>query len=138
MKVYVVTAGEYSDYHIVKIFSSYKKAHDYCCVSNNESLNANIEEYELDNVSVDVKNTYTGIKCYVFDNDLRFEGVIRSSHPIEEKVFKDRYGNLTFTTPIETDIYVDDNGWNEYYDKIHKIMYDKYAEYKARKEGLTE
>lgn len=45
-KVYVVTSGDYSDYHIVGIFDSREKAEEYINHSANSDLNE-IEEYNL-------------------------------------------------------------------------------------------
>ena len=45
-KVYVVTAGDYSDYHIEGIFDSREKAEEYINHSANTELN-DIEEYNL-------------------------------------------------------------------------------------------
>lgn len=45
-KVYVVTAGDYSDYHIVEIFDSREKAEEYVNHSTDSDLN-DIEEYNL-------------------------------------------------------------------------------------------
>lgn len=44
-KIYIVTSGEYSDYHIEAVFSTEEKAVDY--VEQN-GTDYNIEEYELD------------------------------------------------------------------------------------------
>ena len=49
MKVYVVTAGEYSSYHIEAIFTNKKIADQYA----NLDSDRNIEEYETDIESVD-------------------------------------------------------------------------------------
>lgn len=46
MKVYVVTEGEYSDYHIVAIFSNRKQAELKCAASYDYSIQ--IEEWEVD------------------------------------------------------------------------------------------
>ena len=43
-KVYVVTSGEYSDYHIVGIFDSREKAEEYINHSTYSDLN-DVEEY---------------------------------------------------------------------------------------------
>jgi len=51
MKVYVVTAGCYSDYHIERIFTDKDKAEEYCkwCYDSND-----IEEYDIDdNIELD-------------------------------------------------------------------------------------
>lgn len=51
MKVYVLTQGEYSDYHIVGIYSTKEKAQELCdaiCASYTFWDKPQIEEYELD------------------------------------------------------------------------------------------
>ena len=53
-KVYIVTYGEYSDYHIESCFSTKKKAQEY--IKNAKKVNGscydpNIEEWELDSNS---------------------------------------------------------------------------------------
>lgn len=53
-KIYVVTEGEYSDYHIEACFSTKKKAQEY--IKNSKKVNGSyyypdIEEYELDSNS---------------------------------------------------------------------------------------
>jgi hypothetical protein len=52
-KVYVVTKGSYSDFHVDQIFSSKEKAENYIKLVNNKynvysHVNSDIEEYELD------------------------------------------------------------------------------------------
>ena len=56
-KVYVVTAGEYSDYDIVKIFSTCEKAQEYIDIVSSlgdivqEKFN-DIQEWELDDFNI--------------------------------------------------------------------------------------
>lgn len=56
-KVYVVTAGEYSDYDIVKIFSTCEKAQEYIDIASSlggiiqEKFN-DIQEWELDDFNI--------------------------------------------------------------------------------------
>ncbi len=50
MKVFVVTDGAYSGYHIVGIFSSREKANEKCPAAASEIKYASIEEWELDTV----------------------------------------------------------------------------------------
>ena len=38
MKVYIVTEGEYSDYHIVGVFATREAAEKYCAVHGNYSV----------------------------------------------------------------------------------------------------
>lgn len=51
MKVYVLTQGEYSDYHIVGIYSTKEKAQELCDAMRNSGTywdEPHIEDYELD------------------------------------------------------------------------------------------
>lgn len=47
MKVYIVTAGTYSDYHIERVFSTKEKAQEYLDHIGNDD-DVDIEEYNLD------------------------------------------------------------------------------------------
>lgn len=47
MKVYIVTSGDYSDYHIERVFSTREKAQEYLDHRGNAER-AKIEEYNLD------------------------------------------------------------------------------------------
>lgn len=51
-KVYVVTAGDYSDYHIEGIFDSREKAEEYINYSSDSDLN-DIKEYNLNELKPD-------------------------------------------------------------------------------------
>ena len=62
-KIYIVTYGEYSDYHICCVFSSLDKAEKYCARQNAKSPYDDdyfVEEYNVDNIKVaeDIKLYY--------------------------------------------------------------------------------
>jgi len=59
MKVYVVTAGEYSDYHIEKIFSDRESARIFSMLD----ADRNVEEYDMDDVGIDNAMKYVLIRC---------------------------------------------------------------------------
>ena len=90
-KVYVVTSGDYSDYHIESIFSKKEKASEFIEISKIPPSNAEIEEYEIDKSISDfvytivqmkrngdtikshhVFNSHTleGFRSYTFDDEL--------------------------------------------------------------------
>jgi hypothetical protein len=48
MKVYIVTAGEYSDYHIKRVFLERSLAERYVALQTNSQEDFSIEEYETD------------------------------------------------------------------------------------------
>ena len=52
MKVYVVTAGCYSDYHIEAVFTDEQTARLYAHMDSDR----NVEEYDADSVSISTKN----------------------------------------------------------------------------------
>jgi len=67
-KVYVVTAGEYSDYRIEAVFSTKEKAENYINTFYNYEFNG-IDEYELDLVVVDyLREGYTIYKVFMLYN----------------------------------------------------------------------
>lgn len=69
MKVYVVTAGEYSDYHICKIFLDKEKAEKYVALENemNEYLYDNcwVDEWDTSDDSIDI-NAKTAKYYYAY------------------------------------------------------------------------
>lgn len=48
MKIYIVTSGEYSDYHIDAVFTDYAMASKYANISSDRE----IEEYEADSIQI--------------------------------------------------------------------------------------
>lgn len=73
MKVYVVTAGEYSDYHICKIFLDKEKAEKYVALENeiNEYLcdQCWVDEWDTSDDSVDMDaKTATYYYAYITTN----------------------------------------------------------------------
>ena len=57
--VYIVTQGEYSDYHIVKIFNSFKAAADYCA-------NASPSEWDYSGYNIEVFNLASGDNEHIY------------------------------------------------------------------------
>jgi hypothetical protein len=54
MKVYIVTAGDYSYYHIEKVFSSMEKARAYALLDPDRD----VEVFDMDKVDVQMKKSY--------------------------------------------------------------------------------
>ena len=57
--IYIVTAGEYSDYHIVAVFSTEEKANAFCAMFKSREFM--VEDYEVD---AKVEATNKGLKQY--------------------------------------------------------------------------
>ena len=68
MKVYIVTEGQYSDYHIEKVFLDKNEAYKYMAIEG--SYSCQVEEYEItDNVISNTdKSLILGV-CARFTND---------------------------------------------------------------------
>lgn len=65
-KVYIVSAGEYSDWYIKKIFLNKEKAEAYHKICNDYALN-DIEEYETSDEEIIMPINYCECKYRVFD-----------------------------------------------------------------------
>ena len=124
MKVYIVTSGEYSDYHIDEVFSIKKQAEIYCTCHDLDY--ANVEEYEIlenpyaEDVTVRYAFRYTSYNEWgelsAFDPRVRY--VLSSEKPKHNK-----YG-IT--------VILDENNP----DKAFKIACDEWAKIKAQRAGL--
>lgn len=130
MTVYVVTEGDYSDYHICAVFSSREQAQRYIDTHSLFDVYASydIEDYEMD-VTLQSKYlfvTYNYNTSHILDVDeYRINGepncfgclfqffVEKSSRVIDEK-----------TGLLKKDV-------------LLKIAQDEYAMYKAQKEGIV-
>lgn len=121
-KVYVVTEGCYSDYHIEAIFSDKNKADIHAALLNSTPGRdgAEVEEYELDDVEIDTnkKVIHYAVVGYCRGEVQRvnicdgIDGLIKFDQSI--KINDDRYNWINVKT--------DD------VEKAKKIFYDKYAE----------
>ena len=91
-KVYVVTEGSYSDYHIVAIFSDKNNAdiHAALISSNRVRDRAEVEEWDVDDVEIDTRQKIIRyatvyyrqgkIICVDFSNGI--DGMIEFDQPI--------------------------------------------------------
>lgn len=129
MKVYVITSGEYSDYHICTVAQSEKKA------------NALKKLFDKEN--------YTGARIEVYDTK-----TYQTSRPLFLALYDKREKKLELSRIKEVDEYPDlptEREMNEivswgFYLRtgIHansrkqaeKIFYDRLAKYKAEQEGI--
>ena len=126
-KVYIITQGEYSDYHIVKVFDTREKAEEYTKLANTFNHiwgDYMIEEYEVNNTDVNLgmlqvfydyySNKITG--CY-FCETTDIDNYYNQQHRVINNPF-------CFFIPADSR-YTDQN-------ILLKIAQDKYAEYKGR------
>lgn len=72
-KVYVVTAGDYSDYHIKGIFDSREKAEEYINHSSNTELNG-VDEWVLNELKPDKSEKVFKLRSKFDEIDFRITG----------------------------------------------------------------
>lgn len=133
MKIYVVTSGCYSDYGIDAVFVDKKEAAKFAAVKNKSDsyttyrIESRIESYETADGKIDIGNNIVGFEYSAFVKDDYFmnETLYVSSDPVPK--FKSEASNHLFHVWLE----------EENYDLAEKILRDRFAEYKAKKEGIT-
>lgn len=141
-KLYAVTAGEYSDYHIITICSNKEKAEQICKLYNRGDpyYDASIEEYE-DGVRADINRPI--FKVNFDESTLKESGLETitteeltgydkydilfniSSYTLNEVVYKPFYDTFTVVVSAENQ------------DLAEKIAIDLVAEYKAKQYGIS-
>ena len=136
MKVYVITQGSYSDYHIVGVKLTREEAEKVVALANDEDSYeyAEIEEYDTDDIKIntneEIKDKYWKEYDYHTLEARDYKGR-RTVYKDENKISQDRtimgYRKIQVTatfphgTPTE---------------KVEKIMRDQAAKFKAEIEGL--
>ncbi len=136
MKVYVVTSGEYSDYHIVAVFIDRDLAYRYATVRKLEDRwdDYNVEIYDTDDIKMaDVNAEEEKIKphilyrCEFLPNGTLLEGRDTVKEKLEEPVVEDRYNkNIVVYVPKG----------DKRVEECIKIARDMRAKYLAEKLGL--
>jgi len=118
-KVYIITKGAYSDYHICAVASDKNMAEKLCrAYTDNDRHKAWIEEYDLNERLEDVRIMY----CVEITDD----GVEVCENDYENKEFE--YGDRGDFTAY---VFARDQ------EHAVKIAQDRRAEYLAKKEGVV-
>lgn len=140
-KVYVVTSGCYSDYHIEAVFSSKEKAELYVAVHHDHNIkniiyydNVFIEEYTISDSLINGV-AYFGLSFCVKKNELNRPycfSPVASVSPIAEEIVKYDPKKDIFEITIPTNkYYTDDDA-----DIRFKIASDWLSKYRSQKLGL--
>lgn len=127
MKVYIITKGEYSGYHICAVTTDKKKAEILRKAHNDLDgwHKARIEKYDTDEFLTEIENRLKLYDCtlerdkpmVIYEVDIDY---------INSSDFKVRYNHSKYH------VYV----WAKDEEHALKIASDKIAEYKASKEGI--
>lgn len=140
-KVYVVTMGDYDDYHIEAIFTNQEAAEKRCAVLSGVNRDVPvIEEWDIsDGTKIECEKVYKAIFFIMYENG-RFSSISMrySTEPFAIDICKDRrkdYRNfpcnirgISGYIPVNESIYD--------CDAAKKIINDHVAKWKAEQAGL--
>lgn len=143
MKVYIVTEGSYSDYHICAVFLSEEEAKIYCAAMHDADADDEgfcIEEHDTDEDRVEAApgtKVHYDVRVNLSEDDTASKNLIIDDSDI------DTYPTLKPYTPFA---FVKLSPWHDGCyravletndeDKIKKIFYDWLAQKKAEEAGL--
>ena len=138
MKVYIVTSGEYSDYHIDAVCLDREQAEKLAqVVTDNTCGTGHVREWDTDQFKI-IDDGMRVFHIYIYLSDDKreiddiFVGRLNSSFEVfttKKNKFEDRSDEniplLVMTIRAKDE------------EHAKKIVYDKFAEWKAEKEGLV-
>lgn len=136
-KVYVVTSGEYSDYHIIGVTMDEEKAHRIAdLLSNNYSDEAYVEEYDTDEFEKQWKDETVIFRCCLNHRWASHAVNAFMIYEQDEKKIDYPLGVVTHFRDKLNDFY---NVYVRAKDREHaiKIAEDKIAEFRANEEGIV-
>ena len=141
MKIYIITRGSYSDYHICGVAVDLKEAERLQNINTDEGDIACIETYDTeDNGEIEGwlkhryvfrfnvknhKNAYDNVTIY--DDEYYKDDWLMAKRDEREGRIRTAYGIYHYVC-IESD---------KPFSVVEKIAYDRYAEWKATQEGLS-
>lgn len=142
-KAYIVTQGCYSDYHICSVFLDKESAEKYVKLRSERGGSRydelTIEQYDITEYG-DIPNHYYIRVMYNPKDDSVKVGMIEGATKQRfdgkgDMDIVDVYWDGCLSFSIIRDYMVDINNLDK--EHILKIARDKYAEYKAKREGIT-
>ena len=130
MKIYVVTSGEYSEYHICGVFTKKKLAKEYAKLHGLSSHDYKIEEYEADKYQTDLDSSEEHMLIYVV-YDVENNRIVNSDTDYDDgdRVEGYSYNLKTFCFSIPASS-VKPN--KNRYEQLLKIARDRYAKYRYK------
>lgn len=142
-KVYIITEGKYSDYHIVAIFLTKEEAQYYMNATKGYSDSMEIEEYEISKTNspnIDMRFWYDIIYCEA-KNSFEIYAKIAPFSLSNRKIPPFDINLLNVVSPcnvfntnkkhLEVLVRANED------EKAMKIAQDLIAEYKAKREGVV-
>ena len=133
-KVYIITAGTYSAYHIVAVFTEQAEAEQFRDTYNSRIVYSS-EECHVEKFPVGVDISLAGKELYCayegVDNGIYAYGPCENIFEYANKIGVVTYNDFHLECYVSVDMNCDEP--EEY---ARKVAADLFAEYKARKEGL--
>jgi len=124
MNVYVVTAGDYSDYHIVQIFTDRTKAHLFSLLDSD----MRVEEYVTDDKELTIRKGYL-LVSYNYRYG-QFYDVTLTGRQVKPKITNEWRNPFVFTIPLSNErVFKNITRYGKNSKVILKIAQDKFAEY---------
>ena len=123
MTVYIVTTGEYSDYHIDRVFTNRDQAAAYCATRNGGIIhNYYLEEWDTDKCEIQTDKKVNRVWWAVTDvrvsNLRRFDWC--ETFETKDEIIRDSIGLVIYiTTDLNCDI-----------EKAKRIMQDRLARWR--------
>jgi hypothetical protein len=131
MKIYIVTSGSYSDYHIDAVFTDEEQAKLYCAVHDNDYDTPGIEEWEADEVKLETSLEVADKWVAKFD----FEGHLECLNYLCLSLKKPNSVYRSTWRRVEdyVSVYVP-QGTDE--EKVRKICCDFFAQWKCEQQEV--
>lgn len=128
MKVYVVTDGCYSDYHIEAVFTDEEQAKLYCAAHESEDIS--IKEYDTEDNEIISKKPvlkcwFVPIRGYSLNlDDIHWQYTLKKTKTVG---YHGWYGKVVFLSLPES----------KTEEEAKKAISDFYAQWKAEQQGIT-
>ena len=137
MKIYVVTSGCYSDFHINAMFSTREKAQKYIDAAKFDDCDDinGIDEWDVDSASTEPPKSMN-VSGY-FDEDELYEFMADSDNEESQWRFtKETMDNVEIDVTFTGNIAVRPGETAEqFHERAEKIVIDKYFEWKVKQHG---
>ena len=132
MKIYIITKGDYSAYHICAVSTDKKKVETLRKAFSDSWDEARIETYETDKFLTEIENGFKLYDCAMKENgDMSITTFESNLDYIDSADFKVGKYEKGYMAP-GYGVYV----WAKDKEHARKIAADKIAEFKAKKEGV--
>ena len=144
-KVYIVTQGSYSDYHIVSVFADKEQAYTFCAIHNDKDLEDTnywggyeIEEWDIDTIKIETnekpkKKVKVWFKKYRYDEPPKYyeyyEAITLQQDTDNISLWSDDGCRIEYEIEFVVDM-------NKDKEQCKKIATDKLMQYLAGENGL--